>query len=209
MTSKTTAIRPARPRDARGIARVEVETWRDTYPTLVPHAYLVGRLDVRRAAANWAAHIAAGARHVLVAETLGTDKAVVGYATWGRSRIAAVPAFALCATARRPTDHQSPEAAPAAKVGQLYELYVSPAARERGIGRRLVREAAERMIGDGLGSMAVEVLAGNPSRWFYEALGGRLAARGHHVFGGERLPSVIYAWDDLEAFVGAYDREAP
>lgn len=186
MTTEAIAIRPARPRDARGIAGVEIETWRDAYPTLVPHAYLVGRLDIRRAAANWAAHIAAGARHVLVAETLATDKAIVAYATWGRSRIAAVAA-----------------------AGQLYELYVSPAARERGIGRRLVREAAARMIGDGLGSMAVEVLAGNPTRWFYEALGGRIAASGHHAFAGRRLPSVVYAWDDLETFVDAYDREAP
>src|SRR3990172_8318677 len=47
MILETATIRPARTSDARGIARVEVETWRDAYPTLVPRAYLVGRLDER------------------------------------------------------------------------------------------------------------------------------------------------------------------
>ncbi len=191
MILETATIRQARPGDARGIARVEVETWRDAYPTLVPRAYLVGRLDERLGAERWRRRIAGGGESILVAAMAGGGNGIVGYATWGPARIAA----GLPAEAR------------SAKAGQLYELYVAPAARERGIGRRLMREAAARMLAAGMAAMAVEVLEGNPARWFYEALGGRLAARGHHGFAGGSLPTVVYAWDDLTALVGAANPE--
>ncbi len=186
MISEQTAIRPARPGDAHGIARVEVETWRDAYPTLLPAAYLVGRLDARLGALRWARRIRDDGRRILVAQARGPGRPVVGYVTWGGTRIAGAVA-----------------------AGQLYELYVATAARERGIGRRLTRAAAERMLEAGLAAMMVEVLEGNPARYFYEALGGRLAARGHHAFAGRRLASVIYAFDDLRAFVGAFGPEVP
>ena len=32
---------------------------------------------------------------------------------------------------------------------------------------------------------------------------GSLAARSHHAFAGNSLPTVVYAWDDLKALVGA------
>jgi len=180
MILETATIRPARPGDARAIAGVEVETWRDAYPTLVPRAYLVGRLDARRGAERWRRRIAGG-EAIIVAATAGAGNGIVGYATWGPARVLAG----------------------ASPSSQLYELYVAPAARERGIGRRLMREAAARMLAAGMAAMVVEVLEGNPSRWFYEAQGGRLAASSRHPFAGKRLPTVVYAWDDLRALVGA------
>jgi len=187
MILETATIRPARTSDARGIARVEVETWRDAYPTLVPRAYLVGRLDERLGAERWRRRIAGGGEAIVVAAAAGAGERIVGYATWGPARVSAG----------------------ASPAGQLYELYVAPAARERGIGRRLMRDAAARMLAAGTTAMVVEVLEGNPSRWFYEAQGGRLAARGDHGFAGKRLPTVVYAWDDLTALVGAANPEVP
>ncbi|MBI2586422.1 MAG: GNAT family N-acetyltransferase [Rhodospirillales bacterium] len=184
MILETATIRQARAGDARGIARVEVETWRDAYPTLVPRAYLVGRLDERLGAERWRRRIAGG-EAIIVAAAAGAGNGIVGYATWGPARLARA-----CLARAVPSS-------------QLYELYVAPWARERGIGRRLVREAAARMLAAGTAAMVVEVLEGNPSRWFYEAQGGRLAARSHHGFAGKRLPTVVYAWDDLKALVGA------
>jgi len=179
MISETATIRQARPGDARLIARIEVETWRDAYPTLVPPGYLLHRLDARLGAERWRRRIVGG-EAVIVAAAAGGGGAVVGYATWGPARLSCV----------------SP-------AGQLYELYVAPSARERGIGRRLVRAAAERMLDAGMAAMAVEVLEGNPARWFYAALGGRLAARGRHGFAGKPLPTVVYVWDDLQVVVAA------
>ena len=99
-------------------------------------------------------------------------------------------------TESRPTEAQGRSGGPAA--GQLYELYVHADHREKGIGRRLCAEVARRMAGRGMGAFYVEVLEGNPNRFFYEALGARLVARTHHDFAGQRMPSVVYLWTDLK-----------
>ncbi|PPR72682.1 MAG: hypothetical protein CFH03_01321 [Alphaproteobacteria bacterium MarineAlpha3_Bin2] len=167
-------IRIARPGDASGIARVERETWRDAYPTLLPKAYLVQNLGAR---SRWPQRLQGGVRNVLVAEA--APHRIVAYATWG------------------PTGrHRARPRSPAA--GQLYELYVHADHREKGIGRRLCAEVARRMAGRGMGAFYVEVLEGNPNRFFYEALGARLVAHTHHDFAGQRMPSVVYLWTDLK-----------
>lgn len=167
-------VREARMSDAEGVARVEVEAWRDTYPTLLPDDYLIRRLDVGRGAAAWRRRLQGRSRNTLVAAPEDTPKQIAGYATWGRCRRGLPPAG-----------------------GELYELYLMPGHRERGLGRGLCAAVARRLVDSGLSSMSVEVLEGNPARFFYEALGARLAARTRHPFAGEVLPAFIYIWDDL------------
>jgi len=170
-------IRIARPDDAAGIARVETETWRDAYPTLLPDGFLVETLGKRT---RWPNRLRGNVRSVLVAES--EPVGIVAYATWGRAVHAAL------------TD-----------AGQLFELYVDADFREQGIGRSLCREVASRVASSGRTALSVEVLDGNPSRFFYEALGARLVARTHHEFAGQQLPSLIYAWDDLTPLASAGD----
>lgn len=174
MTVIRTAIRVARPSDASGIARVETETWRDAYPTLLPEAYLVRNLGTW---SHWPQRLQGRARNVLVAEV--APRRIVAYATWG-------PA---CRYRARPGS---------TVAGQLYELYVHTDHREKGIGRRLCAGVAQRMASRGMRPLYVEVLEGNPSRFFYEALGAQLVARTNHDFAGQRLPSVVYLWADLK-----------
>jgi len=163
-------IRIARPIDAAGIARVETDTWRDAYPTLLPDGFLVETLGKR---ARWPSRLRGKVRSVLVAET--EPVGIVAYATWGRAAHAAT------------TD-----------AGQLFELYVDADFREQGIGRNLCCEVAKHAASSGWSALCVEVLEGNPSRFFYEALGARLIARTSHEFAGRRLPSLFYAWEDLD-----------
>ena len=47
------AIRTARPEDAADIARVETEVWRDTYPLLLPDAFLVAGFDRAARIRGW------------------------------------------------------------------------------------------------------------------------------------------------------------
>ena len=174
MTAIRPVIRVARPGDASDIARVEIETWRDAYPTLLPGAYLVHNLGAR---SRWQQWLQGGVRNVLVAES--APRRIVAYATWGLA-----------------SWHRARPGCPAA--GQLYELYVHTDHREKGIGRRLCAEIARRMASRSMRFLYVEVLEGNPNRFFYEALGARLVARTHHNFAGQRLPSVVYLWTDLK-----------
>ena len=60
--------------------------------------------------------------------------------------------------------------------GEIETLYVLDDWRERGLGRRLMRAAAAHLAASGCKSAFVWVLRDNPSRWFYERLGGRPAA---------------------------------
>ena len=170
-------VRNARPADAAGIARVECEAWRDAYPTLVPERYLIDVLDETRRTAYWRRRLGhAAEKKIVLAVASGR---ILGYAVYGRCRLRRLP-FA----------------------GEIYELYLLPGQRGRGLGRRLCAEVAELLAKDGVASLCVEVLEGNPSRFFYEALGGRLAARNTHPFGGRPLPTLIYGWDDITVVAG-------
>lgn len=174
-----TLVREARMSDAEGVARVEVEAWRDTYPTLLPDDYLVKRLDVGRGTVLWRRRLQGRSRNTLVAAPEDAPKKIAGYATWGRCRLDVPPIG-----------------------GELYELYLMPDHQEQGLGRRLCAAVARRLLQSGLSSMSVEVLEGNPARFFYEALGARLAARTRHPFAGEVLPAFIYMWDNLPRLAG-------
>ena len=74
-------IRPARPGDGRGIARLDVETWRATYAGVLSTAYLVG-LSERRREAGWRGVILREPRDVRVA--VGSNGAILGFGSCGR-----------------------------------------------------------------------------------------------------------------------------
>lgn len=167
-------IRLAAPADAAGLARVETDTWRDAYPTLLPEKFLVGGQGT---AAHWRRRLAGRGRDVLVAETAGR---VTAYATWGAAA-------------------WTPPGAVGRSAAQLYELYVHMDQRGLGLGRRLCAEVARRLVRGPTRHLYVEVLDGNPARFFYENLGAGLVARTTHDFAGQSLPSLVYRWDDLAA----------
>lgn len=52
----------------------------------------------------------------------------------------------------------------------------------------------------GVASMATWVLARNPSRKFYEALGGKVIAEREVDRDGESFAEIAYGWSDLSKF---------
>ncbi len=176
--SPAVSVGRARPEDAAGIAAVHVAVWRTAYPGVVPDHTLAG-LSRAALAARYEAAIRGGAG-VLVARTTGTgpDDApaqVVGFATASRSR-----------------------PGPRLADGEVETLYVLDDWRDRGIGRSLLRESARRLSELSCRSLFLWVLADNPSRWFYERLGGRSAMRSTTSVGGRRLPQIAMVWDRIE-----------
>ena len=70
--------------------------------------------------------------------------------------------------------------------------------RNKGIGRKLFRAVTERLLRTGMRSMLVWVLADDPSRRFYEALGGQPLGDVRRVeIGGQRLDEMVYGWDEI------------
>lgn len=167
-------MRRATVADAAAIARIHVDTWRSAYAGMLPDAYLVG-LHRGRQAAGWRRQLAAdrGASLTLVMEEAGTG--IVGFAGAGPVRPHDLPAGS---TVR----------------GEVYTLYVDSDAQGRGYGRALLQGVMASLFGNDLGGIVVWVLAPNPARFFYEAMGGTPLATRRERFAGTDLEEVAYVW---------------
>jgi ribosomal protein S18 acetylase RimI-like enzyme len=107
--------------------------------------------------------------------------------------------FASCGPARaRPL-----AAAGIGGAGEVFTLYVLPDFQGRGVGRRLLGGAFQGLADRRYGAAVVWVLAANPARFFYEALGGRRVAEQEERLWGTRLPEYAYLWPDLSAVLAA------
>ena len=181
------SIRRARTADAVAIGAVHVATWRSAYAGILPDRFL-SRMSVPRQAAHYDAAIRASAA-VFVAAASGTDvpsgsgSRIVGFATAGRAR--------------------GGEFARHLGEGEVETLYVLDDWRERGVGRQLMRAAAAHLAETGCKSCFVWVLRENPSRWFYQRLGGKPSAEAVIQFAGTKLPQTAFVWDPIERLLAA------
>ncbi len=78
-------------------------------------------------------------------------------------------------------------------------LYVLADFRGAGIGGRLLRALFIELKERGHPSALVWVLADNPARYFYAAMGGRVVAERSQALWGKPLQQAAYGWPDLEA----------
>ena len=211
-------VRKARPGDAVLIGAVHVAAWRSAYPGLLPDEYLAG-LSPARMALSYERMIRGG-EGAFVATLTGAEAAqpgaprIVGFATAGRARGHLLPQPASPAAApdegevtmgqtdRGRTDQGETEEGKLAE-GEISLLYVLDDWRERGIGRRLMRAAGTYLAAAGCASAFLWVLRDNPSRWFYERLGGRASAEGTIRFAGRDLAQTAYVWNPIERLVAA------
>ncbi|MBI4289079.1 MAG: GNAT family N-acetyltransferase [Chloroflexi bacterium] len=81
--------------------------------------------------------------------------------------------------------------------GELYALYVLADYQHKGIGRKLVSRSVEMFLAQGMASMLVWVLVGNPRRSFYRALGGHPVGKRVTTIGGRELAEIAYGWSSL------------
>jgi GNAT superfamily N-acetyltransferase len=132
---------------------------------------------------QWARTIRDEGQSVITAAE--ADHGVVGFAGFGPARRNARPA------AGRFAGEQD------AKVGEIYTLYVLPEFQDRGIGRRLLAAAFAAMAGKGYGCALLWVLRDNPSRYFYERVGGKAIAERQERLWGCITDQVCYGWSDL------------
>lgn len=181
-------IRRARPSDAGAIGAVHVAAWRSAYPGILPDTYLA-RLSASRQAAYYDNAVRSGVG-VHVASASGADLGAIGGA-------ARVVGFVSGSRARE--GHWTETLA----EGEIETLYVLDDWRERGLGRRLMRAAAAHLASSGCGSAFVWVLRANPSRWFYERLGGRPVAEATIHVAGVPVVQTAYVWAPIEKLVRA------
>ena len=86
-------------------------------------------------------------------------------------------------------------------AGELYAIYLLKQYQRQGIGQRLVAELCSWLLTEGLNSMYTWVLEENPSRRFYESLGGIKFKRQTITIGGRDVVEVAYGWDGIAPLV--------
>jgi GNAT superfamily N-acetyltransferase len=141
-------IRRAREDDARGIAEVHIETWRDAYKNNLPRSFLAG-LNVENRERMWhdEMKVLAPDRRPWVAEASGR---IIGFVSAGGSR------------AEQPLPGE----------GEVYAIYVMPDCWARGIGRNLLAHAERDLVSFGYNQAILWCLAANErARKFYEQTG--------------------------------------
>ena len=175
-------IRTARGGDAGAIARVHVATWRTAYAGLVPDDYLIALSEARMRRQWQAALLRDRGEAVLVVETAAGE--VVGFGSAGPLRGGAL-----------------------ACRGEVYTLYVTPDWQNRGLGRALLGGLFAGLFAQQCDDAAIWVLSGNPSRFFYEALGGKPSAERREAFAGTLLHETAYVWPDLAGWLRCRQRQ--
>lgn len=171
-------VRRGRADDAASIARVHVDSWRSTYAGLLPKDMLL-KLSSADHEARWWRHVLGRFRrrhYVYVAEH-ETD-GVVGFISGGPARESGL----------------DPQA-------EIYALYLLDEYQNEGIGRALFLRLARHLNRECGPSLVVWVLSENPSRYFYEAMGGRRIGRRTERMGSVEVQETAYGWADMAELV--------
>ncbi|WP_293906206.1 GNAT family N-acetyltransferase [Phenylobacterium sp.] len=168
---------PPGPADAGALARVHVAAWRETYQGMLPEAYLARMSEAAHTRRFAHALIRPGPDDVTLAAADRRD--VVGYVQGAPSR-------------RR-----------AAGEAEVATLYLVRAAQGRGLGGRLLRDAARALAARGATSLVISVLRDNvAARAFYEHLAGVAEpARLEPGPGGQMFHEVAYRWADIRTLI--------
>ena len=186
------SIRRALPADAAAIAAVHVAAWRSAYAGLLPDGYLANLSESRLTVfyrRNLLARQEGEAVFVAVARE-GDASLVVGFASGGRTRRIGMGRSGLAGSS-------------GLAEGEVATLYVLDDWREHNLGRRLLRATAAHLAAIGCRSAMLWVLSENPSRWFYQHLGGRRVAVETTRVGGSPVEQSAMLWDPISHLLAA------
>lgn len=167
----TYMVRKAGIKDIEAISAVQIQSWKETYPGIMPQKKLDG-MSMERSSRHWQA-IFCGGYTVLAAETEGR---VVGFAAGGKK-----------------FEYQNCETGLANACDcELEALYLLKEFHSRGMGKALFHRFADLMRQEKKHVMTVWVAEKNPSTGFYEAMGGELVDRMALVVCKVPVPAICY-----------------
>lgn len=167
-------IRKAVLTDAKGIAIVQVDSWRTTYKGIVPDDYLQS-MSYKDREKIW--RDAMSQTTIYVAE----DKhgKIVGFSIGGEERSGNYPDY----------------------KGEVYAIYILKDYQGKGIGKQLMKPVVNDLLEQNINSMIVLVLEKNISKVFYEALGATKIDSIEIEIGGRKLTELVYGWENIREIV--------
>lgn len=165
-------IRRAQAEDARGIAKVHVDSWRTTYRGIVPSSFL-DKLSYDQRTALWERNIADRESYIVVAED--EESGIVGFGT----------------AAKRSSNQVE-------RSSNLTSIYLLDKFQGQGIGKALLKELFVHFKLQGCERVFVDVLEDNKTRHFYEYYGAKRIDAVKIQIGGSILSEWIYEWDNVD-----------
>jgi ribosomal protein S18 acetylase RimI-like enzyme len=170
-------IRLATPGDSLKVAEVHLATWRSAYAGIVSQEYL-DSFSIEQRKNRWDEILQRKdvKEKTLVAEV---DDEVVGFLSAGPNR---TPGLGF--------------------GGEIYALYLSSDFHKKGFGARLLKRGMAELREMEFKDAVVWVLQDNPSRHFYERMGGRKVEEMMIRIGEQDLKEVAYGWDSISDGAG-------
>jgi ribosomal protein S18 acetylase RimI-like enzyme len=95
-------------------------------------------------------------------------------------------------------------------IGEVNVLYVSESHQRQGIGRSLVQATAAHLARFGMTKLRIVTPEANTEgRVFYEKIGGHIVGMRADYNDGELIPLVVYEWPDIHIFAATNERGQP
>lgn len=164
-------VREGNKDDAKGVAKVHVDSWRSTYNGIISDQFL-NNLSYEKSEKRFRDKVFSpnSSEYVFVAEN--NQKDIVGFVIGGRNR----------------TEHSNYD-------GEIYAIYILEEYQKQGIGTKLINAMKEQFIKIGINTYVIWVLIDNPSKHFYEKIGGELVSTQTIQLGDEDLEEISYGFE--------------
>ncbi|REB07312.1 GNAT family N-acetyltransferase [Sporosarcina sp. BI001-red] len=163
-------IRRASLADAKGIAKVHVDSWKSTYKNIIPDEFLE-TLSYDQRTDLWIRNISKEANYIFVAEN--NQKEIIGFADCSKKYGSAIE-----------------------NSGDITSIYLLEDYQKMGVGKQLLKHLFLQFEELGVHRIFVEVLEENKTRFFYEYYGAILFQSKKTTIAGTDLTLLIYEWND-------------
>ncbi|MFT8321236.1 MAG: GNAT family N-acetyltransferase [Bacillus sp. (in: firmicutes)] len=170
-------IRKAIKEDAYSIAKVHVESWKQTYKGIISDKIL-SKLTVDKRAELWEKSLGDPENEVIVYVAENEKGCVIGFASGGINR-----SFE--------NEFQ----------GELHAIYLLNQYHGNKIGYNLFKNIIIELYNKDIKSLKVWVLTDNPSITFYEKLGGKPIEKKHIKFGNDHLEAIALGWKNINCIL--------
>lgn len=152
------------------IAKVHVDSWKETYNTIV-NAEAIQKKTYRKREELWQRIIQENQSITYAAKT--NDGKIVGFINGGKERTGTY-------------DYDA----------EIYAVYILQAYQGQKIGKKLIHTITGKLYEQGHRSIMVWVIENNPSKYFYEKLDGKSIDRKYLDYLG--VYEVAYGWNDMK-----------
>ncbi len=180
MMSKSILYRKAQISDLSGIVKVNVDTWKTAYQWIISEKYLQS-LSYEDKEENWKQRLENLTHGAIIYVAEIDQNEIVGFALATLEKYN--PIVALLQAERY--------------IGELCAIYVLEEFQHKKIGTELVHLVVKYFKLNNICSMITWVLKENPSRRFYEKLGGIILGEQSIEIGRMNYTEIAYGWENI------------